>query len=182
MKVLVVVDAQKDFIDGVLGTAEAQAAVPVIEAKIAKALEDGVMVMFTQDTHFDNYMDTREGKLLPVPHCIEDTDGWKVDERLDIEGAPHIEKFTFGAYDIVDEISEYVSSVFSDKSFGDIESIEFCGFCTDICVISNVLMVQSIASILGVELIVDSKACAGVTPQKHEAALEVMRSCQVTVI
>ena len=181
MKILLVVDAQKDFINGVLGTAEAEAATPIIADKVAKAVEDGTMVIFTQDTHFDDYMDTREGKFLPVPHCIQDTDGWKIDERVDIKGGFHIRKLTFGDYSIVDDIEDCIQTVHSSMEFEDIEEIEVCGFCTDICVISNVLMLQSVCHIAGIPIKVDAKACAGVTPEKHAAAIEVMKSCQIEV-
>lgn len=182
MKVLLVVDAQNDFIDGVLGSAEAQAALPFIEEKVDKALKEGTFVLFTQDTHFEDYMNTQEGRNLPVPHCIEDTDGWRIAESVDVIGAPHIKKYTFGDATIITDIEDAIQEIYPGMGFEDIEEIEICGFCTDICIISNCLILQSMAALYDIPIVVDAKACAGVTPEKHQAALEVMKSCQIKVI
>ena len=178
MKVLVVVDMQKDFIDGALGSPEAQAIVPNVIAKIAEYKKNGV-ILFTRDTHFNDYMNTQEGKYLPVPHCIKNTEGWVIPKEIlpnEIE-AEVVDKYTFGRRNIADDVW-----IACGRKYGrhDIESIEVVGLCTDICVVSNVLILKSVYH--EIPIIVDSKCCAGVTPAKHEAALEVMRSCQVEVL
>lgn len=178
MKILVVIDMQKDFVDGALGSPEAQAIVPNVAAKVKQYAEmaDG-LVVYTRDTHFDNYMDTREGKYLPVPHCVFETEGWEiVPEVLNEEAAAvYVNKMTFGCNYLAAEISDPV------EELGEtIKSIEICGLCTDICVVSNALILK--ANFPEVSFTVDSACCAGVTPEKHEAALEVMRSCQIDVI
>ena len=168
MKILVVVDMQKDFIDGALGTAEAVAIVPYVKQMIQNF--DG-KVIFTRDTHFSNYMDTQEGKHLPVPHCIQGTPGWEIHPELEAlcTTAP-IDKITFGASQLPQILAE-------EK---DVESITFIGLCTDICVISNVMITK--AFFPEIPLIVDAKACAGVTPQSHKNALEAMKMCQITIV
>lgn len=175
MKILVVVDAQNDFITGTLGSEEAQSAVPAIAAKIDKYMKNTDMVVFTQDTHYDNYMETNENKYLPVLHCLENSWGWEIDENLDID-APHIQKYTFGCYELP-EILLHLAESCDAK----IEQIELCGFCTDICVISNALILKSVFAPMDIDIVVDAHACAGVTPEKHAAALEVMKSCQIIV-
>lgn len=175
MKVLVVVDAQNDFITGLLGSEEAQSAVPAIAAKIDEYMKNTDLVVFTQDTHYDNYMETDEGKYLPVIHCLERTWGWEIDERLDMT-APHIQKYTFGCYELPETLIRI-----AENCDAEIDQIELCGFCTDICVISNALILKSVFAPMGIDIVVDSHACAGVTPEKHNAALEVMKSCQIIV-
>lgn len=175
MKVLVVVDAQNDFITGLLGSEEAQSAVPAIAAKIDEYMKNTDLVVFTQDTHYENYMETNEGEYLPVIHCLENTWGWQIDERLDMT-APHIQKYTFGCYELPETLIRIAESCDAE-----IEQIELCGFCTDICVISNALILKSVFAPMGIDIVVDSNACAGVTPEKHNAALEVMKSCQIIV-
>ena len=168
MKILVVVDMQNDFIDGALGSAEAVAIVPYVKEVIENF--DG-KVLFTRDTHFENYIDTQEGKNLPVPHCIKDTEGWQIRSELDaLRKTEAINKLTFGSKDLVDVLKE-------EK---DIESITFVGLCTDICVISNVMVVKAFYP--EIPLIVDAKACAGVTPESHRNALSAMKVCQVKII
>lgn len=179
MKVLVVVDMQKDFVDGALGSPEAQAIVPNVAAKVKQyaEMEDG-LVVYTRDTHFADYADTREGIYLPVPHCVFETEGWEiVPEVLDDQAAVVIfNKETFGYSAIADEIGYIVNGELDQK----IDSIEICGLCTDICVVSNALILK--ANFPETPFMVDSACCAGVTPTKHEAALEIMRSCQIEVI
>ena len=178
MKVLLIVDAQHDFIDGCLGTPEAQAALPYIGDKVTKALEEGTAIIFTRDTHFkDSYMTSNEGKHLPVEHCIYQTQGWNVHEDVDVIGAYHINKPRFGKTDIGLDIYDYVKQIDETE---EVEEIEICGFCTDICVISNVLLVK--AYMPNTRIIVDASCCAGTTPDKHLAALEVMKSCHIDVI
>ena len=168
MKYLIVVDMQNDFIDGALGTAEAVSIVPYVKSVIENF--DG-KVIFTRDTHFENYMETQEGKNLPVPHCIKGTDGWQIRAELDaLRKTEAIDKVTFGSKDLVQIL----------KNEGDIESITFVGLCTDICVISNVMIVKAFYP--EIPLIVDAKACAGVTPESHTNALNAMKMCQVMVI
>jgi nicotinamidase-related amidase len=168
MKYLIVVDMQNDFIDGALGTAEAVSIVPYVKSVIENF--DG-KVIFTRDTHFENYMETQEGKNLPVPHCIKGTDGWQIRAELDaLRKTEAIDKVTFGSKDLVQIL----------KNEGDIESITFVGLCTDICVISNVMIVKAFYP--EIPLIVDAKACAGVTPESHKNALNAMKMCQVKVI
>ena len=183
--ILVIVDAQNDFITGSLANSVANERVPNIVKLIKSRDWDGIFVTF--DTHDDDYLTSSEGKLLPVPHCIYQTDGWKLDSRvnqalkefLDEHPTTHfsgIHKPTFGSFELVDEIWKATCDA-SEDTF----NIIMCGFCTDICVISNALILK--AEFYNVDNItVVADACAGVTPEKHEAALEVMRSCQINVI
>ena len=171
-KILVVVDMQKDFVDGALGTKEAQAIIPAVVKKIKEFDGD---IFATLDTHSEDYMDTPEGRKLPVPHCIKGTDGWKLDAKVEeaLAGKKYtaVEKPTFGSVELPDMIRE---------AAGDEElSVEVIGLCTDICVVSNVLLLK--AAFYESPISVDSACCAGVTPEKHEAALETMRSCQIDV-
>ena len=179
MKVLVVVDMQKDFVDGALGSPEAQAIVPNVAAKVKEYTEmENGLVVYTRDTHFADYADTREGRYLPVPHCIFETEGWEIVPEVlnDQEAVVILNKETFGYSAIAEEIGYIVSGELSQE----IDSIEVCGLCTDICVVSNALILK--ANFPDIPFVVDSACCAGVTPEKHEAALEVMRSCQIDVI
>ena len=167
MKLLIVVDMQNDFIDGALGTKEAVAIVPYVKQKISEF--DG-KVIFTRDTHFENYGDTQEGKNLPVPHCIKNTKGWEIHPQLEpLRKTDAIDKITFGSKDLVDVIGKEAN----------VESITFVGLCTDICVISNVMLVKAFYP--EIPLIVDAKGCAGVTPQSHQNALDAMKMCQVEI-
>lgn len=172
-KILVVVDMQNDFVDGALGTSEAVGIVDRVADKIKNF--DG-KIFVTLDTHHDNYMETAEGKKLPVPHCIKPTDGWQLNEKIKaaLEGKDDtiLEKGTFGSVELPDEIRNV-------KGSDDLE-IEFLGLCTDICVVSNVLLVK--AHFPEETITVDAGCCAGVTPESHKAALETMKMCQITVI
>ncbi|MDE6895986.1 MAG: cysteine hydrolase [Lachnospiraceae bacterium] len=168
--ILVVVDMQNDFIDGALGTKEAVAIVPKVKEKI-----EGFQgrVLFTRDTHGENYMDTQEGRKLPVPHCIRDTDGWQISPELApfCQEAP-IDKVTFG--------SSGLGAVLQEADRKDtVERITFIGLCTDICVISNALLAK--AFLPEAEIVVDASCCAGVTPESHKNALEAMKVCQIQV-
>lgn len=170
-KVLVVVDMQNDFIDGALGTKEAVAIVPHVEEKIRTF--DGT-VLFTRDTHETWYLGTQEGKKLPVPHCIRDTEGWQIRSELDaLRKTKPIDKETFGSTDLAGELV----AMNEDE---EIEKLTFVGLCTDICVISNALLVK--ASLPEVPIIVDAKCCAGVTPESHENALKAMETCQIEIV
>ena len=167
MKYLIVVDMQNDFIDGALGSPEAVAIVPYV-TELVKGF-DG-KVYFTRDTHFDNYMDSQEGKNLPVKHCVKDTQGWKICGELEqLRKTKAIDKITFGSKELID--------VLRDEK--DIESITFVGLCTDICVISNVMLVKAFYP--EIPLIVDAKGCAGVTPESHRTALDAMKAIQVEI-
>lgn len=167
MKILVVVDMQNDFIDGALGTKEAVAIVPNVIEKIKNF--DG-KVIYTRDTHYENYMETQEGKNLPVPHCIKGTEGWEIRSEIDaLRTEDAIDKPTFGSI----ELGEYL------KEQENVESITFIGLCTDICVISNVMIAK--AALPEVSVIVDASCCAGVTPESHTNALAAMKMCQVVV-
>ncbi len=168
MKYLIVVDMQKDFIDGALGTKEAQAIVPNVRKKIEEF--DGEVV-FTRDTHHKDYLSTQEGRNLPVEHCIEGTAGWEIDKSLQpfCKGLV-VNKPTFGSMALAEEIWER----------GDAQEITLVGLCTDICVISNAMLLK--AAMPEVPIIVDRACCAGVTPQSHENALEAMKMCQITIV
>ena len=170
-KLLVVVDMQNDFIDGALGTKEAVAIVPNVKAKIENF--EGT-VLFTRDTHFENYMDTQEGHNLPVPHCIKGTEGWEIRSELEaLRTTEAIDKLTFGS----SELPEVIAKLNKENP---IESITFVGLCHDICVISNVMVTK--AFVPDIPVIVDAACCAGVTPESHKNALEAMKVCQVKVV
>lgn len=168
-KLLVVIDMQNDFIDGALGTKEAVAIVPKVKKKIEEYYTNGDLVVFTRDTHYSDYLETQEGRNLPVEHCIVNTQGWKISNELDTSKSPMIiNKASFG----------YNS--WNTFYFGNIESIELVGLCTDICVISNALIIKAHAP--EIKMIVDASCCAGVTPESHKNALEAMKMCQINVI
>ena len=170
MKVLAVIDMQEDFIDGALGTPEAQAIVPAVQARIAQARADGERVVFTRDTHHENYLQTQEGRKLPVPHCILGTDGWQIDARLDTAGVPCFDKPSFGSTELIRFLT----------MLPQLDGVELIGLCTDICVITNALMLKGALPELPVS--VRASCCAGVTPQSHENALRAMQMCQIDVI
>lgn len=167
-KVLIVVDMQNDFIDGALGTPEAEKIVPLVKAKIEQAQANGDIIVYTRDTHLENYLETQEGKKLPVKHCIKGTHGWEIEESLYVEKAKIFDKPTFGSLDLVHELVAFPCS-----------EVEMVGLCTDICVVSNALLLK--AYLPELEISVDSSCCAGVTPASHLAALETMKMCQITV-
>ena len=168
--VLVVVDMQNDFIDGALGTKEAVAIVDNVRKKI-EGFEG--TVLFTRDTHYEDYMDTQEGSNLPVPHCIKGTKGWEIREELEaLRTTEAIDKVTFGS----SKLPEVLHKMHEENP---IESITFVGLCTDICVISNVMVTK--AFLPEVPIIVDAACCAGVTPESHKNALGAMKVCQVKV-
>ena len=172
-KVLIVVDMQKDFVDGSLGTAEAVAIVDKVASRIAAF--DG-RIFATLDTHQADYLETAEGKKLPVPHCIKDTDGWLLNEKvmyaLSEKNYRTIEKGTFGSTKLVEEIAKLAAD-------GEV-AVELIGLCTDICVVSNALLLKAHFPEMGIA--VDASCCAGVTPKTHEAALETMRMCQSDIL
>ena len=170
MKALVVIDMQHDFIDGVLGTPEAVAVLSKVQEKIEKYVAENGQIIFTRDTHFEDYLDTQEGKKLPVKHCIWRTPGWCIHKDISSQfGTAIIDKHTFG----FDDWCAY-------RNILDVEEVEVCGVCTDICVISNVLALKSVYP--DAEITVDASCCAGTTPENHRAALQVMKCCQINVI
>ncbi len=170
---LIAVDLQKDFVDGALGTPEAVAIVPAAAEKI-RTFEGEIFA--TLDTHFENYMETAEGRKLPVPHCIRGTAGWQLDAQiaaaLDEKGYTPVEKKTFGSVDL--------PALIEKAAGGEPFSAELIGLCTDICVVSNALVLK--AHFPEAPIAVDARCCAGVTPALHEAALETMASCQIDVL
>ena len=175
MKYLVVVDMQKDFITGSLGTKEAEAILPKVTEKV-QGFEG--KVIFTRDTHTEDYLETQEGKNLPVKHCIRGEEGWKLADALDAlaqaSGSRIYDKPAFGSPELAAFLKEE-----NDREPGGIEEIEICGLCTDICVISNALMIK--AFLPEVSVSVDAACCAGVTPQSHQNALEAMKMCQIKI-
>lgn len=173
-KILIVVDMQNDFIDGSLGTKEAKNIVPNVIEKIKQYEKEEASIFYTKDTHFDNYLDTQEGKKLPVEHCIKGTNGWMIPNNVlrDHQGYV-IEKYTFGSKDLYD----YLYKEYSNEQF---TSIELIGLCTDICVISNALLAK--AYFPNINIIVDSACCAGVTIESHQKALDTMKMCQITIL
>lgn len=171
MKILIVVDMQNDFVTGSLGTPEAQAIIPNVKARIESGEFD--KIIYTKDTHPINYLDTFEGKRLPVSHCIKDEEGWNIIPELQADGEI-IEKPTFGSYKLINTLTDlYYES-------DGIDEIEFCGLLTDICVISNALMAR--AALPNIKISINSKCCAASSPEAHEAALLVAKSCQIDVI
>ena len=172
-KILIVVDMQKDFVDGALGTKEA---VNIVDNVVKKIEEFQGDIIVTYDTHHENYLETQEGKNLPVPHCIVDTEGWaldsKVQEALDKKAYKAIKKPTFGST----ELPQYIKTNYNPDEI----EIELIGLCTDICVVSNALLMK--ANFLETKISVDASCCAGVTPETHNAALTTMKMCQVNVV
>ena len=174
-KTLIVIDMQNDFVTGALGSKEAVAILPNVKKKIEEYIAGGHEVIFTRDTHGENYIETREGKYLPVTHCIKGTEGWQVVAELDREDCEHLDKPSFGftgwsfSYD--------GARVIGMRRF---EEIEIIGVCTDICVVSNALILK--AYFPETNITVDASCCAGVTPESHAAALATMKSCQINVI
>ncbi len=175
MDILIVVDMQNDFIDGSLGTKEAVEIVPRVAEKIRKF--DGC-VLYTRDTHGENYLDTQEGRRLPVPHCIRGTKGWELHPEIEaLRKEEAVDKPTFGSV----ELGYMLKRMDEDsKSRGEegIASVTLVGLCTDICVISNAMLVK--AFLPEIPVIVDGNCCAGVTPESHGNALEAMKMCQIT--
>ena len=172
-KVLIVIDMQNDFVYGPLGTPEARAIVPNVMNKIADYKRNNWPILYTRDTHHEDYLDTQEGKKLPVPHCIHDTEGWQIiPEIIPDENGFIFYKNTFGKYDW--ELETWLDCKYARYD------IEIIGVDTDVCVVSNALILK--ATFPENEITVDASCCAGSTPERHKAALEVMKSCQINVI
>lgn len=170
MKLLIVIDMQNDFIDGALGTKEAIAVVERVSEKIKDYRDDNLPVIFTRDTHMADYLDTQEGRNLPITHCIKGTKGWEISSRLMVANSVIIDKPAFGSLKLAEAVSGYE----------DLTEIELVGICTDICVISNAVILK--AAYPEVKITVDASCCAGVTPESHTNALSAMKMCQVNVI
>ena len=168
MKYLIVVDMQVDFITGVLGSKSAEAIVPNVVEKVKNF--DGT-VIFTRDTHFDNYMETQEGTKLPIAHCIKGTIGWQLCEELLPYAKTIIDKVTFGSIELPQILKDYGEPI---------KEIELCGLCTDICVISNAILLKTVFP--EVPISVDSSCCAGVTVESHNTALNAMKAVQIAII
>ncbi len=171
-QLLIVVDMQKDFIDGALGTKEAEAIVPAVAEKIRRFPGQ---VIFTRDTHGENYLRTQEGRRLPVPHCLKGTPGWEIRPEL-LALAPEaelVDKPGFGSVELARRLARLHEAQ-------PLDGVTLVGLCTDICVLSNALLLK--AFLPEVPLTVDAACCAGVTPESHRHALEAMKSCQIQVI
>ena len=168
-KALIVVDMQNDFVDGSLGTKEAEGIVAHVKAKVEQYQEQGDTVIFTRDTHTEAYLDTQEGKKLPVVHCVKGTKGWEIIDCLQSYVQTVFDKPTFGSVQLAHVVAR-----------GGYEQIELVGLCTDICVVSNALLLK--AALPEIQICVDSACCAGVTPASHEAALTTMKMCQIEVL
>lgn len=166
-KAFIVIDMQVDFVTGSLGTEEAKKIVPLLHQKLQKEREQKTRIIFTKDTHGENYLDTQEGKKLPVKHCIRGAKGWEIVEELQEFAGEILEKPTFGATEL-------------PKLVEDADIIELAGLCTDICVISNALLLKAYFPEKVIQ--VDSTCCAGVTPESHRNALEAMKMCQIDVM
>ena len=169
-KILIVIDMQNDFIDGALGTNEAVAIVPKVRNKIQEYKLNNNAVIYTRDTHADNYLQTQEGINLPVPHCIKDTYGWQVSKELMDDSMTVIDKPTFGSTVLAEMLKNHFKCT----------EVELIGLCTDICVISNALLIK--AHLPEVKITVDASCCAGVTPKSHRNALTAMKMCQISII
>lgn len=181
MDVLIIIDTQKDFIDGILGTPEAVVAAQNIVSRIENS--KGELILFTQDTHQDDYLDTAEGKKLPVVHCIENTDGWQIDpgvlsawknnpDTVLLSDHAHIfQKPVFGCLELAHYLCQRVD---------EISKIELVGICTDICVISNALLLKNFMP--DTPVFVNSSCCAATTPRNHEKALDIMTACHIDIV
>ncbi len=176
MKVLVVIDMQNDFINGALGTKEAEAVVPKAAEKI-KAFSG--KVFYTRDTHEKNYLETQEGKKLPVPHCIQGSSGWELNPEIEkLRDTEPVDKPSFGSLELGYAIKDYeLKQAVTGEDM--LESITLIGLCTDICVISNAMILK--AMFPEVQIVVDASCCAGVTQESHKNALEAMKMCQIEI-
>jgi len=173
MKILVVVDMQYDFTYGALRNEHGISIIPNVVKKVEESYKAGDFVIFTKDTHEEDYLETEEGRNLPVPHCIEDTDGWMIVDELKSLAKIVFCKDTFGSVDLGEELARLV------RDNDNIDEIEFVGICTDICVISNALLAK--AFVPNIQISVDASCCAGVTAQSHETALSAMEACHIKI-
>ena len=170
-QILVVVDMQNDFVTGPLGTPEARTILPKVAEKVKNFPG---RVLFTRDTHEENYLESREGRALPVPHCIRGTRGWEICPELEpLRKEEPVDKPTFGSTGLGEVLRA------ADQYGEKIGKITLVGVCTDICVISNALLLR--AFLPEAEIAVDAACCAGVTPESHQTALRAMKACQITI-
>lgn len=171
-KLLLVIDMQNDFINGALGTAEAEAIVDRTAAEIKKYPAGDVLA--TRDTHSKNYLETQEGRCLPVVHCIRGTPGWELHPKIAaaLGDAPVFDKPAFGSRALAEELARMAES--------EALEITLAGLCTDICVVSNALLIKAFLPETPVRVLAD--CCAGVTPESHRAALDTMRMCQIQIL
>ena len=174
MKVLVIVDMQEDFVRGSLANSAAVNIINPIKERIAAARQNKEMVIFTQDTHMDDYLDTLEGKKLPIEHCIYGTEGWEIIPEFKDEAALCVLKPTFGSFDLISRIETIA------KAMNEEVEIELTGVCTDVCVVSNCLILR--AAFPNSKITVNGNLCAGTTKENHDAALITMKNCQIDVI
>ena len=175
MKLLIVIDMQNDFLEGALRNEEGIKIIPNVVNKINNYIKNGDTVIATRDTHLDNYLDTQEGKRLPVVHCIKDTAGWELNKLISeaLGNSLKFDKDGFGSL----ELAAYLSEEYGEEK--DLE-IELVGVCTDICVISNAMLIK--AALREARIIVDASCTAGVTAESHNCALNAMRACQIDII
>lgn len=179
MDILIVVDMQNDFVSGALGTPEAIDIVPYVVGRVVDGMNRGEEILFTRDTHGPDYLDTQEGKRLPVPHCIGGTEGWEIIPQLQEYAAHPIDKPTFGSRELGALLKARDEDLRKQGKPG-VEKVTLIGVCTDICVLSNALLVK--AFLPEAEIVVEAARCAGVTPEAHRTALAAMGPCQITVI
>ena len=168
-KLLIVVDMQNDFITGTLGSGQAEKIVPNVKAKVEEYKNNGDMIIFTRDTHYDDYLSIQEGKYLPVVHCVDGSYGHEIVSELDTDGCLVFDKPNFGSLELAKEAAKE-----------DYSEIEICGLCTDICIVSNALILK--AQLPETKVTVDADCCAGVSDESHKAALLTMKMCQVDII
>lgn len=168
-KLLIVIDMQNDFLTGTLGTPQACLVLPKVNEKIRRYKQNGDKVLFTRDTHGEDYLETQEGRILPVVHCVKGSYGHLISEELDTEGGAVFDKPSFGSLELAGKVAG-----------GGFDEVELCGVCTDICVVSNALILK--AQLPETKITVDAECCAGVTEESHRAALLTMKMCQVNVI
>lgn len=174
MKALIVIDFQNDFVYGSLGTPEARSIISTVKSLVEKAYEDDNVIIYTRDTHYHDYSKTQEGYKLSVPHCLYGTEGWRVVPECDLKEIAcnlvfHRDKNTFGYNDWENE-----------PLLKTVDEIIICGVCTDICVVTNALLLKTYFPETIIKVV--ASACAGTTPENHAAALQVMKSCQVEVV
>ena len=194
MKALIVVDMQKDFITGPLGSPEAEAAIPHVIEAIAKYCSSGTILVATRDTHYDNYMKTQEGQKLPVPHCIEGSKGWMYDDEvaatimtyLPLYGnfddmymcdVPYIDKPTFGSIDL---LNYFYNIKEADGKHVEVDEFILCGLVTNMCVLNNAILLKAAFPEANIKIL--SQACAGTSPEKHQQALDIMSGCHIEIV
>jgi len=178
--ILILVDMQKDFVSGALGSKMAMSILPAVAKKIEYYNNSHSLIIATLDTHDKNYLGTLEGKYLPIEHCIKGTNGHKIEEslaKLLDSNTVYVEKKSFGSLKLIDAIKEYVKTHKIDETE---MCIELVGLCTDICVVSNAILLR--AAFANTKITVDASCCAGTTKEKHLATLEVLKSCQIDVL